>query len=162
MAHPTDPTTGQAIYRGHPGSWGRTRSPKNIAGVNGTAVTLLANTNSLLGSAAGHKTAGLATENQRFLHVLVTDANDDAPAAVTVMGYCHAFERWFEIPQDQLASANTASTAASITVGDSGAADTAQTPSQREYRLYHIVGIDRVAFVGDDADVNVFAACSTF
>ena len=131
-----------------------------MAGANGTPVDLLANTNDLKGTSAS--TVGYATENQRFLHVLVCDAHVGAPAAVTVFGYCHAFQRWFEIPQDQLASANAGATAASITVGDSGRAVAAQVPSDREYRLYHIVGIDRVAFVGADANVNVFAAGSTF
>ena len=141
-------------------SWGRTRSPKNIAGPNGTAVVLEANTNNLQGVTAS--TVGYATENQRFLHVLVTDANASAPAAVTVFGYCHAFQRWFEIPEVNLYSENTAASAASITVADSGTAPASQVPSDREYRLYHIVGIDRIAFVGTDANVDVFAACSTF
>ena len=141
-------------------SWGRTRGPKNLTGANGTPVALLANTNSLKGTSAS--TVGYATENQRFLHVLVCDANDSTNLTVTVFGYCHAFQRWFEIPQDQLASANTAATAASITVADSGRAAAQQVPSDREYRVYNIAGIDRVAFVGDDDDLNVFAAGSTF
>ena len=81
-------------------SWGRTRSPKNIAGTNGTAITVLANTNTLKGITAS--TAGYLTENQRYLHVLVEETNDggDTDAdAVSIYGYCHAFERWFEIPQ---------------------------------------------------------------
>ena len=53
-------------------SWGRTRSPKNLAGENGTEITVLANTNDLVGITAS--TAGYATENQRYLHVLVEDA----------------------------------------------------------------------------------------
>jgi hypothetical protein len=141
-------------------SWGRTRGPKNLVGANGTAVALLANTNSLKGTSAS--TAGYQTENQRFLHVLVCDANNSTNLTVTVFGYCHAFQRWFEIPQDQLASANTAATAASVTVSDSGRAAGDQVPSDREYRVYNIAGIDRVAFVGTDADLNVFAAGSTF
>ena len=141
-------------------SWGRTRGPKNLAGANGTAVALLANTNTLKGVTA--TSAGYATENQRFLHVLVCDANSSTSLTVTVFGYCHAFLRWFEIPQDQLASANSAATAASVTVGDSGRAAADQVPSDREYRVYNIAGIDRVAFVGDDDDLNVFAAASTF
>ena len=66
-------------------SWGRTRSPKNLAGAVGTAITLETNTNNMLGSASGYKTVGYATENQRFLHVLVTDANGSgAPGAITI------------------------------------------------------------------------------
>ena len=148
-------------------SWGRTRSPKNLVGNRpGQTVTLLANTNSMLGSAAGYKLVGYATENQRYLHVLLTDAHNTDPsgAPLKIFGYCHAFERWFEIPQSQAAGggANTALTATSFAVADSGAADTAQVPSDREYRVYEILGIDRVAFVGNDSLVNVYAACSTF
>ena len=149
-------------------SWGRTRGPKNIAGPPGTAVKLEANTNNLRASYSddvpgAYKEVGYLTENQRYLHVLVTDANaSGAPGAITIFGYCHAFERWFEIPQDQLASANSAATAASVQAGNSGRAEADQVPSDREYRVYHIVGIDRVAFVGDDDESNVYAACSTF
>ena len=144
-------------------SWGRTRSPKNLAGPNGTAVNLLANTDTLKGIVAS--TAGYLTQNQRYLHVLVTDLNDTAPGALTIFGYCHAFQRWFEIPETEADGEGqiTANAAASITVGDSGNAVAAQVPSDREYRRYEIVGIDRVAFVHEDStEVDVFAACSTF
>ena len=144
-------------------SWGRTRGPKNVAGSQGGEITALADTSTLVGIVAS--TAGYATENQRYLHVLIEETNDGGDTnatATTIFGYCHAFQRWFEIPETNLASANTAATAASIVVGDSGAAPVDQTPDAREYRLYHTVGVDRVAFVGTDADVNVFAAGSTF
>ncbi len=146
-------------------SWGRTRSPKNIAGPVGTAVALLADTNNLRNSNANYKTEGYLTENQRYLHVLVTDLHDTAPAALTIFGYCHAFQRWFEIPESAPfpVGDNTNPAAASITVADSGRAVADQIPSDREYRVYHIVGIDRVAFVNaDDTEIAVFAACSTF
>ena len=65
-------------------SWGRTRSPKNLAGANGTAITPEANTNNLLGITRTAETIGYATEAQRFLHVLIEDANTTAPAATTV------------------------------------------------------------------------------
>ena len=146
-------------------SWGRTRGPKNIAGPPGTVVGLLANTNNLRNSNADYKTEGYITENQRYLHVLVTDLNGTEPVALTIFGYCHAFERWFEIPESAPfpVGDNTNPAAASITVADSGRAVSAQVPSDREYRVYHIVGIDRVAFVNaDDTEIAVFAACSTF
>ena len=165
---PTDVKTGQPIF-GPRNSWGRTRSPKNIAGDPGTAVTFEANTNNLRSSNSSYKTVGYATENQRYLHVLFTDLNDTAPAATTVFGYCHAFERWFELAASTMdtpisaASANTAPTAATVTVADSGRAVAAQVPSDREYRRYDILGIDRVAFVNaDSTETAVFAACSTF
>lgn len=146
-------------------SWGRTRSPKNIAGPVGTAVALLANTDNLRNSNANYKTEGYLTENQRYLHVLVTDLHDTEPVALTIFGYCHAFERWFEIPESAPfpVGDNTNPAPASVIVADSGRAVADQVPSDREYRVYHIVGIDRVAFVNaDDTEIAVFAACSTF
>ena len=157
----TDAKTGQPIFGGH-GSWGRTRSPKSLTGANGTPVALEANTNNLKGTSAS--TVGYVTENQRYLHVLVTDLDDTAPAALTIFGYCHAFQRWFELPQSfSPVGTNSGPTAAAITVADSGEAVADQVPSDREYRVYEIVGIDRVAFVHEDStEVDVFAACSTF
>ena len=146
-------------------SWGRTRRPKNIAGAPGTAVALLANTNNLRASNTDHKTEGYATENQRYLHVLVTDLHDTAPAATTIFGYCHAFQRWFEIPETETGGEgqNAANAAASITAVDSTRAVVDQVPADTEYRVYNILGIDRVAFVNaDDTETRVYAACSTF
>ena len=147
-------------------SWGRTRSPKSLnpgAG-RGVAVEVLANTTRLLGVTA--TTAGYDTENQRYLHVLVEDlTTSDDPDPVTIFGYCHAFQRWFAIPESEAGGEgqNTANAAASIDIGNIARAPAAQVPSDREYRRYEIVGIDRVAFVnGTPAEVNVFAACSTF
>jgi len=145
-------------------SWGRTRGPKNIAGPPGTAVTVLANTDDLVGITA--TTAGYATENQRYLHVLIEDATtSDDPAVTNIFGYCHAFQRWFEIPESnpQGIADNAAQTASAIDIGNKSDAPAAQVPSDREYRRYEIAGIDRLAFVnGTPAEVNVFAACSTF
>ena len=146
-------------------SWGRTRSPKNIAGDPGTAVALLADTDNLRVSNSAYKTEGYSTQNQRYLHVLFTDLHDTAPAATTVFGYCHAFERWFEIPETETGGEgqNTANAAVSVTAVDSGRAVSAQVPADTEYRVYNILGIDRVAFVNaDDTETAVFAACSTF
>jgi hypothetical protein len=148
-------------------SWGRTRSPKNLAGVNGTEVTMTATDGSeaaFVGiTAADVGSIGYATENQRFLHVLVEDNNGGTPGTVKVFGYCHAFLRWFEIPVTDLYSANAAPTVATIVAPpDTGNAPALDVPSEREYRVYHIVGVDRVAFVGSAAHVNVYAACSTF
>ena len=45
----------------------------------------------------------------------------------------------------------------------SGTAIASQTPDKRQYRVYEIAGVDRVAFVCADAsEINLFAACSTF
>jgi|TARA_Y100000310_G_C20680609_1_gene815726 hypothetical protein len=145
-------------------SWGRTRGPKNLNGAPGAVVRVLADTDDLLGITASN--AGYPTENQRYLHVLIEDATtSDDPAVTTIYGYCHAFQRWFEIPESEAGGEgqNTANAAASIDIGNIARAPAAQVPSDREYRRYEIVGIDRVAFVnGTPAEVNVFAACSTF
>ena len=147
-------------------SWGRTRGPKNLAGAPGTAITVESSEDNLRSNQAGYKLKGYATENQRYLHVLVEDATtSDDPAAVTIFGYCHAFEKWFEIPESEAGGEgqNTANAAASIDIGNISRAPAAQKPSDREYRRYEICGIDRVAFVNSaGAQVNVFAACSTF
>ena len=147
-------------------SWGRTRSPKNLAGPPGTEITCLAATDNLRLSNASYKTEGYATENQRYLHLLLEDATtSDDPPAVTVFGYCHAFERWFELPASFTPQGgNTGPTAISLDLGNQGSrGENAKVPSDREYRTYEILGVDRVAFVCTSAaQVNVWAACSTF
>jgi len=143
-------------------SWGRTRSPKNLAGSNGTTVTLT-NADELLGIT--ETATGYVTENQRYLHVLTEDNNAGAPGTIKVYGYCHAFQRWFELPQSfTQVGANSAPTAVTIPApADTGHSDAADiTPDEREYRTYEILGIDRVAFVGSNVNTNVYAACSTF
>jgi len=158
----TDAKTGQPIFGGH-NSWGRTRGPKNLTGVQGGAVTL-SSAGDLLGITA--TTTGYSTENQRYLHVLTED-NDagDPPGTIKVYGYCHAFQRWFELPQSHVpVGANTAPDPVTIPApADSGHSDAALlTPDEREYRTYEILGIDRVAFVGSNANTDCYAACSTF
>ena len=157
-------SNGNIIFAGH-SSWGKTRAPKNIAGAPGTAVALMASTGPLRASVAGYKTKGYATENQRYLHVLFTDLDTNPPAVTSVMGYCHAFERWFQIPESSSEGLgdNAAPNPAAVTAVDSTRAPAAQVPADTEYRLYEIAGIDRVAFVNADAtETAVFAACSTF
>lgn len=147
-------------------SWGRTRSPKNIAGPHGTAIAVLGNTNSLKGITA--TTAGYNTENQRYLHVLVEETNtgsDTDGDAVSIYGYCHAFNRWFEIPETEAEGhgQNTRSAVSAIDPTNSSTTPANHVPGSRDYRVYEIHGIDKVAFVATNADrINVFAACSTF
>jgi len=150
-----DAKTGQGIFGGAPNSWGRTRSPKNIAGAHETEVTVVAV------ASLDAVTDGYATENQRFLHVLVVDKNDGSNLGVTVYGYNHAFGKW--APLNTLGVSGTvAGTAAVVTVADSSTAEGSQTAAHREMVTIEIVGTDRVAFVGDSDDIKVWAACSTF
>ena len=149
-------------------SWGRTRSPKNIAGPPGTEIVALAATTTLLGITAS--TVGYATENQRYLHVLVEETasgGDENADAIVIYGYCHAFQRWFEIPESEAAGhgQNTVSAVASIDPPNSSTTPANHVPAARAYRVYEIHGIDRVAFVGSSesaVEVNIFAAGSTF
>ena len=145
-----------------PNSWGRTRSPKNIAGPVATEIVFNTETQ-LKGITA--TTAGYATENQRYLHVLTEDNNAGSPGTVSVYGYAHAFQRWFELPQSfRPVGTNSAPTAVTIPApADSGHADAADlTPNEREYRTYEILGLDRVAFVRSNVNTRAFASCSTF
>ena len=52
-------------------SWGRTRSPKNLTGTQGGEVTAETAVSALTGITASTK--GYATENQRYLHVLIEE-----------------------------------------------------------------------------------------
>ena len=143
-------------------SWGRTRGPKNLTGTQGGAVTL-STAASLLGITA--TTTGYATENQRYLHVLTEDNHGGTVATIKVYGYCHAFLRWFELPQSHTqVGLNAAPTATAIVAPtNSGHADAALlTPDEREYRTYEILGIDRVAFITSAGGTDCYAACSTF
>ena len=131
-------------------SWGRTRRPKPLVGVQGAEVDVV------VVSSLDAVTDGYSTENQRYLHVMLVDKNVSTALTVTLYGYNHAFGKW--------APLNTVgtSTALEITVADSGTAEGSQTAANRELMTFEIVGVDRVAFVGTTADVRCYAACSTF
>ena len=131
-------------------NFGRTRQLKNIAGSHEAAADVV------LVATLDASTDGYSTESQRFLHVLAIDKNVGTDLTVTIYGYAHAFGKWF--PLNQL----NGSTAADVTVADSGTAEGSQTANHREMVTFEIAGIDRVAFVGTTADVEVLAACSTF
>jgi len=132
-------------------SWGRTRGPKNLAGTQGGEVDVVA-----VGTLDA-ATDGYATENQRFLHVLVTDKNVGTSLTVTLYGYNHAFQKWAP-----LTKIGDASTALTVTTPDSGAAEASQDADDRELVTFEIAGVDRVAFVGTTAHVRCYAAASTF
>ena len=135
----TDAKTGQAIFGGH-NSWGRTRSPKNLTGTQGGAITLIAND-----AVPSGVTAGYATENQRYLHLTVDNAGAADPAQdIEIWMYSHASGIW---------SIFTTVDCSAIT--------------QNTTYVIEIYGVDRVAFVidagaFDDAPTAVYAACSTF
>ena len=157
---------GGLIHKRH-NSWGRTRSPKSLVHENGTALTITANTNTMKGTSASE--VGYLTENQSFLHVLIEETNagstDTNTDAVKAFGYCHAFQRWFELQQSIAAgyAPNSGPTAVSIDPPNSSTTPENHVPSAREFRVYELFGIDRVHFVcATPARVRVFAAACTF
>ena len=86
-------------------SWGRTRGPKTLVGVQGGEVDVVAV------STLTDVTDGYSTENQRFLHVLLVDKNASTSLTVTIYGYSHAFQKWFPLEtltQGLLNSSNAA------------------------------------------------------
>lgn len=135
-------------------SWGRTRQPKNLAGVHGTKT---ADPSTDAPSAA---TDGYTTENQRYLHVLLKDAALLSNGlGIVIWAYSHAFGAWGKLTQTNGSAAEIRTTAA-------------ETVAQ----VFEISGVDRVYFqranvtsggstasssfsVGND---ELYAACSTF
>ncbi len=131
-------------------SWGRTRRPKNIAGPDGSAITLeSAPTTSV--------TAGYRTENQRFLHIWM-DA-DGANDSVIVYAFNYATAKWATLhaPVGVRNGAHTTFDLASVPV------EIACSTTEK-YIIVDIAGADRVAFVqaGSTDAVTLYAACSTF
>jgi len=141
------PATGQ--FRKHT-SWGRTRQPKNLAGAHGTQ------TSAPVDAAPTVATDGYATENQRYLHVLIKDNAAPAGVGIVIWAYSHAFGTWGKLTQASGNAAELASSSASLSVT----------------QVFEISGIDRVYFqradVGaatedwDDANDELYAAASTF
>lgn len=131
-------------------SWGRTRGPKNLVGIQESEVDVVA-----VGTLDA-VTDGYSTENQRYIHVMLIDKNVSTGLTVSLYGYNHAFGKWAPL------NAIGTSTPMTVTVADSGTAEGSQTAADRELVTFEIVGVDRVAFVGTTADVRCYAACSTF
>ena len=121
-------------------SWGRTRQPKNLAGAHGAEVVTSTSDPSVV-------TDGYATENQRYLHLLLDTDTSGHTRTVTVYGWYHAFGVW--VPLE-----STAGTAVTISAANAQA-----------HKIYEIAGVDRVYFKIDsslDAGDEMFAAGSTF
>ena len=121
-------------------SWGRTRQPKNLAGAHAAEVVTATGNPSVVGD-------GYATENQRYLHLLLDTTTSTNNRTVTVFGWYHAFGVWVPL-------VDTAGTAVTI------AANNAQT-----HKIYEIAGVDRVYFKINstlNANDEMFAAGSTF
>lgn len=121
-------------------SWGRTRQPKNLAGPHTTEVVTSTSNPSVV-------TDGYATENQRYLHLVLDTSTSTETRTVTVFGWYHAFGVWIPL------------------VDTSATAVTIQAASSQAHKIYEIAGVDRVYFKIDSdlhADDEMFAAGSTF
>lgn len=132
-------------------SWGRTRSPKNIlsghrAGINANGDGQPLDLND---ASATPASVTCATENQRFLHVVLSAAADTPKLTVTGLMYA------------------AGSTEMSLRTVHNGAAE---LTAANQAIIIDISGIDRVKFTltdnggddGTDATCTFFAACSTF
>lgn len=123
-------------------SWGRTRQPKNLAGQHGTEAQVSTD-------APAGETAGYATENQRYLHLLLdTDTDNSANVVITVWAYSHAFGSWGAL--------TGVGGQVTITIDDG-----------KKHGVFEISGVDRVYFQSTGANPfggadKLFAACSTF
>jgi len=121
-------------------SWGRTRQPKNLAGSHGAEVSTSTSDPSVV-------TDGYATENQRYLHLVLDTSTSTNTRTVTVYGWYHAFGVWIPL------------------VDTGGTAVTIQAISTKAHKIYEIAGVDRVYFKIDtalNANDEMFAAGSTF
>ncbi len=140
-----------------PTSWGRTRRPKHLKEHLPTAGTKQAQTSvevvtvgqlapNLNSTVAGRN--GYSTENQRYLHVLVSHAS--AVKTLDIYAYNYAFGEWSPLFLNLGSGTFQRAQAAS---GTSGA---------KQHYIFEIAGIDRVAFVSSDGPDVCRAACSTF
>ena len=139
-------------------SWGRTRQPKNLAGKHGVNINALetpATNGNFIGNAAptgaGSNLKGLATQNQRYLHIRFKEQAGTA-RRIIVYGLIHAFgdDTWFALN-------STAGTAV----------QTAEITNSTDFKIFEIAGVDRVYFTYTggttlDAGDVVQAAGSTF
>ena len=110
-------------------SYGRTRCPKNLAGDHGTEVTAVTAEPTF-----NDETAGYATENQRFLHVLLDTDPSAENRTVTVWGFSYAFDRW-----------------APLTDVRGNAVTTGAVNDSQVYKVFEIAGCDRVLFLANSA-----------
>ena len=143
-------------------SWGRTRRPKTVSSKAkglapaGTLETARAVAASAVGNLAANLDSategqnGYATENQRFLHVTVSAAQNKS---VKIYVYNYAIRVWAPLMVNDGDGSFSQATASTV---DNGTANL-----QPQTFIFEIAGADRVAFVSDDAP-TVHAACSTF
>ena len=128
-------------------SWGRTRRPKNITGIDGTQVigTTIAALTALdianTGSNAKPAYGVYKTENQRYLHL---HASGSSSGCTNVYTYLYASQQWSELVETNGSDGSRISIAC-------GANQT---------RIVDIAGADLIAFTTSSS--GLYAAFSTF
>ena len=129
-------------------SWGRTRSPKNILSTH-RAGTTAAGAPLVLTTSGGAQT--FTTENQRFLHVVITVVNS---ATLKIEGEMFAATTYTGTP---LAPA----TFSPMTLKDVNG--TAVAALAAGSYLIEIAGVDKIGFTSvGGTSCTFYAACSTF
>lgn len=131
-------------------SWGRTRQPKNIKGahkrlLNDADNSLPKNTAPTL------ETDGYATENQRFLHLLLENELNVQSHALTIWGFSYAAGKWgklYDVSGTQIEFEHI-------------------NQAIHKYYIFEIAGVDRLYFEDTgNADFHdddyIAAALSTF
>ena len=126
-------------------SWGRTRSPKNILSAFRSGIDALGAVKQL----ADATPESFITENQRYLHVVVTDR---AGGTLTIEGEMYAAAVYNAEGQP-------------TSFEPIPLKDTSGTPmtglTEGRY-LIEIGGMDKVKFTAAGGTVDIYAACSTF
>ena len=128
-----------------PTSWGRTRSPKNILSPHRSGISATGTAKRLAAAAP----ESFITENQRYLHVVVTGAT---LGTLTIEGEMYAAAVYD-------ADGNPTSFEAIPLKDTSG---TPMTGLGAGRYLIEIGGMDRVKFTAAGGTVDIYAACSTF
>lgn len=130
-------------------SWGRTRGVKNLAGAHGTM--LHGNGATLPTAAPSSATDGYKSENQRFLHIIFINTENNKNHGIDAWGYNYASGVWTELYD---------------TGGNKVEIDHVNNVAN-EHRIYEICGVDRIYIQssGNDqfhADDFIAAGLSTF
>ena len=126
-------------------SWGRTRRPKNITGIDGTKVTgTTIGALSQLGTASFTPSNGVyKTENQRYLHL---HASGSSSGCDNVYTYLYASQQWSELNTLTLGT----TTSASVSV------------NANKHVIIELHGADLIAFNTGSKSDGIYAAFSTF
>lgn len=134
-------------------SWGRTRSPKNILSSHRSGVDSSGNPKELTAVAAP---IVVDTENQRYLHVWVTDDGANDAGRLKVHGHAWAAS------SDGGAGDGVLDTFHDIPLTSTAGVDMSTNGQGEGYYLIEIGGIDKIKFDAANATVKFYAACSTF